>query len=46
MSNLTPREANPFEPPERAPIDPFDVVGMVAAAILVGLSLALWLGWL
>lgn len=43
---LTPREANPFEPPETPSVTSDDIVGMVAALLLLGASLALWLGWL
>ena len=43
---MTPREANPIDAPEPPKFNAYDVVGMVSAAILVWLSLALWFGWI
>jgi hypothetical protein len=40
------RYACPLDEPERPFWTPDDVVGMVAAVLLIGASIALWLGWL
>jgi hypothetical protein len=39
-------DADPFDPgPPPGPLNAYDVVGLVAAAILLWLSLAAWFYW-